>query len=222
MRVAVYTAIAGGYDDLKPHPEIPDVDFIAFTDGPPADGWEVRPIECQPTEDQRVEHPRDVAKFYKLFPHVALPDHDFTVWIDGSHEIQSETFVFDCMAAVMDAGIAVYEHPWRQCIYDEAVASLDLVKYQGLPITEQVDAYRAEGHPEKWGLYATGTMARANTPAVAALMADWWAEMGRWTYQDQLSLPVVCRRRDIRPDTFPCHQVFNNQWTAIRPHHRED
>lgn len=219
MRAAVYTAIAGGYDDLKPHPEIPGVDFIAWTDdGEPADGWDVRAIE----QFGVGPHPRDVAKFYKLFPHVVLEEYDFTVWIDGSHEVLSETFVFDCMAATQGAGIAVYDHPWRQCIYDEAVASLDLQKYQGLPIDEQVDAYRVEGHPEKWGLWALGTIARAKSPEVAALMSAWWAELGRWTYQDQLSFPVVCRRLGMRPDTFPCHQVHGNTWTAIRPHYRED
>lgn len=217
MRVAVYTAIAGGYDDLKPHPDIPGVDFIAWTDGQSAEGWEVRPLDAQGTE-----HPRDAAKFYKVFPHVVLPDHDFTIWIDGSHEILSESFVFDCMAATMAAGIAVYGHPWRQCIYDEAEASLVLPKYRELPIAEQVASYRAEGHPEGWGLYALGTIARAKTPEVAALMSAWWDELRRWTYQDQLSFPVVCRRQRIRPDVFPCHQVFGNTWTAIHPHNRED
>lgn len=217
MRVAVYTAIAGRYDDLKPHPDIPGVDFIAWRKASTTyslNGWEVRPIEGD-------GHPRDIAKHYKMFPHRVLPDHDFTIWIDGSHEILSESFVLDCMAATMDAGIALYQHPWRQCIYTEAEASLFLPKYQGLPIAEQVAAYRSEGHPEDWGLYATGTMARASD-VVAPLMESWALELERWTYQDQLSFPVVCRRHDIRPDTFPCHQVHGNTWTRIHPHHRED
>lgn len=33
-RVAVYTAIYGGYDTLREQPEMPGVDFVCFTDDP--------------------------------------------------------------------------------------------------------------------------------------------------------------------------------------------
>jgi hypothetical protein len=214
---AIYTAVMGGYDDLLPHPEIPGVEFIAFTDRPvESDHWDVRVIDPGPG------HPRTVAKQFKLFPHRVPPEHEYTIWIDGSHEILTDRFADHAMAAIGDSDIAVYEHPYRDCIYIEADASVDLEKYLGLPIREQVESYRAEGHPERWGLYACGTIARRNTPAVEALMDDWSAEIDRWTYQDQLSLPVVCRRRGVRPQVFPLNQVYGNTWTAIRTHHRKD
>jgi hypothetical protein len=162
-----------------------------------------------------------MAKLPKLFPHSFVAGYDQSIWIDASHEILTPNFVGHCLAAIGDSGMALYEHPWRDCIYQEAEASIVLEKYAALPITAQVDSYRSE-YPEHGGLYATGTLARRHTPAVAALMAAWAAEIARWTYQDQLSLPVVCRRLGFTPETFPCHQVFNNQWTAIHPHHRED
>lgn len=217
MSVACYTAVMGGYDDLPSHPDIPGVEFVAFTDRAiETDQWNVRVVV--PGHG----HPRDAAKLYKVFPHRYLPEHEYTIWIDGSHEILTADFAAHCLAGVGDSGMAVYEHPWRDCIYPEAEASLQLPKYQGLPIQEQVDSYRADGHPEKWGLFATGTIARRNISGVQALMDAWAHELDRWTYQDQLSLPVVCRRLGVRPDTFPCHQVFGNQWTRIHPHHRED
>lgn len=219
MRVACYTAVAGGYDDLPAHPDIPGVDFVAFAPkGIDPNGWQVRPI----LPYQRGEHPRMTAKWYKLFPQARLPEYDASVWIDASHEILTEHFVDHALAAIDDSGIALYEHPWRDCIYDEAEASIVLRKYAGLPILDQVAEYRAEGYPAHAGLYACGTLARHHTADVAALMASWWHENLRWTYQDQLSFPVVCRRHGITPATFPLHQVYGNQWTAIRPHHRED
>jgi hypothetical protein len=217
VSVAVYTAAFGQYDDLKPHPEILGVDFIAFTDRPiESEHWDVRVV--QPTD----EHPRTQAKRFKLFPHEYLPEHEFTVWVDASHEILTEHFAANAYLALDETDIALYQHPWRDCIYDEAQASIVLQKYAGLPIEAQVESYRTQGHPEHWGLYACGTIARRNTPDVAKLMASWSNEIDQWTYQDQLSLPVVCRRAGIRPATFPLHQVFGNGWTAIRSHHRED
>lgn len=220
MSVACYTAICGGYDDLKSHPDIADVDFVAFTDDPTlaSEEWTVRLVAPDGT------HPRDQAKQFKLFPHCWLPEYDFTIWVDGSHEILTDRFALDAIAAIDETGIAVYEHPWRSCIYEEAAGSLEEQpeKYQGTPITEQVGSYRAAGHPENWGLYATGTIARYRSPQVAMLMEAWAAEIDRWTYQDQLSLPVVCRRLDMRPATFPLHQIFGNPWTSIHAHNRRD
>lgn len=39
----MYTSIFGGYDTLKPHPDIPGVDWVCFTDDPALrqDGWTV-------------------------------------------------------------------------------------------------------------------------------------------------------------------------------------
>jgi hypothetical protein len=207
----------GGYDDLKPHPDIPDVDWIAFSDTVESHpDWDVRHIE--PCDN----HPRDVAKTYKLLPHLFLPEYDYTIWIDGSHEVLSPDFAAHSLAAIGDSGIAVYDHPWRQCIYTEAEASVGMEKYLSQPIREQVEAYREEGHPDNWGLYATGTIARRRCPEVTDLMVAWGAEMDVWGYQDQLSFPVVCHRLGVRPDTFPWHQVHGNTVCAIRSHHRED
>lgn len=217
MKVAVVTAIFGGYDDLKPHPEIPGVDFICYTDNPtPVAGWDVRKTATLPSS-----HPRLEAKYWKMFAALLLPAHDFTVWIDGSFLIHSPSFVAEAVACIGESGIAMFPHPWRDCIYDEADASVGLLKYQGLPIYDQVAEYRKEGHPEHWGLWATGAIARANTAAVDDLMEAWWAENEKWTYQDQLSFPVVCRRMGVRPDVFP-HHLVTNPWTAIHGHHRED
>ena len=213
----IYTAIFGGYDDLKAHPDLDGVRFVAFTDDANLEpnGWEIRYVPSNGL------HPRDQAKEYKLFPHRFFDD-DTTIWIDGSHEIINPDFPYHVMASLVDSDFALYEHPWRDCIYDEADASIVLEKYQGQPIVEQVAHYRAQGHPEHAGLYACGTLARRSTPAVTELMEAWADEIEDWSYQDQLSLPVVCRRLDFTPATFPLHQVFGNTWTAIQPHHRSD
>jgi hypothetical protein len=214
---AIYTAVCGGYDELPTHPPIEGVEFIAFCDEPvESDLWEVRPFE------NKLGHPRMAAKVAKVFPWLLLPEHEHTIWIDASHEITTPDFAWRTISAINETGLALYQHPWRDCIYEEAEASLKLEKYQGLPIEAQVDSYRAEGHPEHFGLYACGTLARRDTPSLRSLMEAWWAEIDAWTYQDQLSLPVVCRRQGVKPATFPVHQVWGNSWHLIHPHKRDD
>ncbi|MCU1494793.1 MAG: putative glycosyltransferase [Acidimicrobiaceae bacterium] len=217
-RVAVYTAIMNCYDELPGHPEIADVDFIAYLDRPlERDDWQVRSIDHVGTE-----HPRIVAKRYKVLVGEHLADYDYTIWIDGSHEIVSSSFADEVIASIGSSGFALYRHPWRDCIYDEALASIALPKYGGLPIEAQVAAYRELGHPEHDGLWACGTLARTKSPKLDQLMAAWMDEIERWTYQDQLSLPVLLRRFGIAPSEFGHHQVLYNPWLRIRGHPRND
>lgn len=212
-RIAVYTAIAGGYDELKDHPFIPGCDFIAFSDRltqHPA--WQIRGIPDQPGV-----HPRMVAKWYKLMPHLALPEYDLTLWIDGSHQIANPHFLEEAIFQLGDSEMALYRHPDRDCIYDEADLSVTLRKYQDQPIREQVEHYLSEGHPPHWGLWACGTLLRRRTGLIAALMTAWWDEINRWSYQDQISLPVVLRESGFRPRVFDHHQR-SGTWTVIGGH----
>lgn len=59
----VYTAITNGHAQLSARPEVPDTDFICYSDVPiDRDDWEVRPIAA-PTGLS----PRMRAKFHKVF-----------------------------------------------------------------------------------------------------------------------------------------------------------
>lgn len=214
---ACYTSIMGGFDPvLHPAPPVPGVEFVCFTDDPDltGDGWETRVVE------RPEQHPRMRAKWFKCHPHLAFPDADRTLWLDGSHRILSAAAVLEALDWAGETGIAAHHHP-RGCIYAEAKASMDFQKYQGLPVVEQAESYRAEGHPEGWGLWACGSLARARSDAMDAAMEDWWSECLAWTYQDQVSFPVVMRRASIRVTEFP-HAQYCSPWFEILGHARGD
>jgi hypothetical protein len=220
VTATVVTACFGGYDTLRPQVDQDvDVDWVAFTDDVDlaGDPWRVE-VRRAP-----VRHPRMAAKVYKLAP----PVQGDVVWIDANTEITDSSFVRRALAARRN-GIAVFRHPDRDCVYEEAAASLRLCpeKYSGQPILEQVERYRAEGHPAHGGLYACGTIAwdQADDRALA-VAARWWAEIERWSYQDQLSLPVVLRRLGLEPGILPARQTekrgrgwIGNRWQRIWPH----
>lgn len=210
------TALFGRYDKLAPVMDIPGVQCICFTDDPElkVEGWEVErwtaPVGW---------HPRMAAKWFKTHPRQAT-DADRTVWMDASHKVIRQSAVWKALDCVAKAGIALHRHPARQCIYQEANASLRFRKYDGQPIAEQVEAYRKEGHPEAWGLWACGTMATVRGPA-DALLSEWWEECLKWSYQDQISFPVVMRRNGVRPSDFPDHQ-YRSPWFRAGEHLRND
>lgn len=224
-RAVVVTACYGGVDTTLYPPAAQDlpVNWICFTDQADLKAPAPWKVIHQPA---RFDHPNLAAKVHKTTPDVGCTD---VVWIDASHQVTSRSFVREALAARHD-GVAVFAHPRRRCIYDEADASLGVEgqdgKYAGQPLLDQVAAYRAEGHPEQAGLYACGVVAwDLSDPRAAELGRRWLAECERWSWQDQLSFPVVCRRLGLTPGVFPVRQIerrgngcLANRWLRIWPH----
>lgn len=217
--VIVYSAIYGGYDPvLYPAPRIGGVDYVCFTDDPDlsGDGWTVL------VEERPEPHPRMRAKWFKIHPHLVFPDAERTLWLDGSHKILDAAGIFRSLLCAQDTGIAAHHHP-RRCVYAEAEASMGFEKYASLsPSTvEQAEHYRQAGFPANAGLWALGSIARVRSDRLDAAMEDWWRECVEWTYQDQVSFPVVMRRHGIEVATFPWPQ-YGSPWFQIMGHARTD
>lgn len=220
-RSACYTCITGGYNELLPHPPNPDVDWIAFVDNPvliephgqdweSGTSWQLRP--CHPyTGNDRLR-----AKYHKLHPHRVLPDYDHSVWIDGTVSVLDPDFPNQAMAYVNDSGLALWPHPFRQDAYSEMLVSAAMPKYVNEPMFEQMGHYNHVGFPFDYGLWAGGVLARHHTK-VEPLMQTWWANILRWSIQDQLSLPFVLWRLGATPGEFP-QSLYVNDWLSITGH----
>lgn len=200
--VAILTAITDGYDTLKPvMPQAGlDVEWICVTDGLPhpdaeaAQGWT---LVCEPHEGV---HPNRAAKRPKLLPW-EYTTAACSIWIDASFRVVSDRFTAEALAHADP--IAQFVHPWRDCLFDEAAESALLPKYSGEPVIEQGAYYRARGHPEHWGLWAAGVIARRHTAEVRELGAAWAHEVEVWSFQDQISQPYALREVGLRPQAFP-------------------
>lgn len=207
--IIAYTAIYGGYDDLKPHPEHPYVDrWLCYTDNQDIDAqnWDVI------IDPGRFQHPRLSAKWHKCHPPVA----DSTVWLDGSIEMHNTGLIDAILENLQVCDWTMFSHPVRTTILDEAQASVPLHKYHGLPIMEQVQHYLDQGYPDTT-LWATTTIGRDHSQRVLQASAAWFCENERWTYQDQLSLPPVLHRFGIDPKPLP-YSLWGNPWFDLRHH----
>lgn len=207
----VVSAIYGGYDDPKPHPSHPNVtDWRLFTDDlrVDRDGWSVR------FHPSRRRHPRMAAKRHKLS---CQTSDEPVVWMDGSIALRGPQF-FDVLADGLTQGdLVMFRHPDRDCIYPEADVSAQMAKYAGQDVHGQVDWYRRQGWQEHAGLWASTTFAYNPTPKIAAFLDDWWAHNVAFTYQDQLSLPVVLAAHGIVPVDIPGN-LWHNRWFTLSGH----
>ncbi len=232
-RVCVYTAICGNYDTLKPVPE-QDVpcDYVCFSDDIRLTNpgqWKILPVE-----DAGQRHPRMRARFpkilhHRIFPRGRLrrvrslfaPRYTHTLWIDGSIRVKSASFVREFVQHIGAAGWSMFIHPDRSCIYPEAEFSTSMPKYFDQPVMAQAAAYRAEGYPAENGLIASGLIARSTSADLSEIEEMWWSENVRWSYQDQLSLPVVLWRLKRNCDLVR-KNLWSNEWFDWMPHHRQD
>lgn len=238
VRSVVYTAIFGNHDQLnQPAVQDADCDFICFTDQrlPTRVGaWNVVHVKARAGM-----HPRMQAKRFKLLSHEVFHGgrlalryrlrhsawsmryrYTGSIWVDGSLAIKSNSFARDLLAtAAAEADWAMFRHPDRDCIFAEAAVSATLEKYHGLPLFEQVEAYRREGVVEHGGLFACGVIARQEplNDRLRRVNELWWKENVKWTYQDQLSLPYVLKQTDATVGVIP-GKLRDNQWFDILAH----
>jgi Protein of unknown function (DUF616) len=209
--VAIVSSIYGSYDDLKPAcpQEGADVEWVLVTDDETIPdghlGWRVVHLPLP------WRAPVRAAKRAKVCPWW-YTDAPASVWVDGSVRVTSPHFAVQALE--LADPIAQFDHPDRDCIYQEADTAAALPRYAAEPCLEQAAHYRAKGHPEHWGLWAATVIARRHTGDVYNLGLRWLQEIGDWSCEDQISQPFVLREIGLRPSLLPGY-YRHNQWLQV-------
>lgn len=212
MHVTLISALYGDYEAAKPLPALNPAPHraVMFTDNPDlhAPGWElaVEALDDLPNAMLRAKH-------IKIMAHTHIRT-DVSIWVDASMTIIRDDFITLCLDALRGDDIAFMAHPWRDCIYNEAAHSSALEKYALTPIAAQAAYYRSIGHPEHWGLFASGHLVRHHNTRTRDHATHWWHENLTRSWQDQTSLPVITRL---------CEATWNTnlpwaKWWGITPH----
>ena len=205
-KVALYTAVYGRSDWVKPAPKTPaGVPCLFYTDRVETAleaeglGWEAKVVPHRIATlrgEPRITAPMLAHKWWKTHPELACPGAEVSLWIDGSMEVTVGDYVDRCLWALGTDDWACVPHPARSCIYPEAEYSATLTwRYDAASIRAQASFY-SQFHPANYGLVATGANVRRHTPRVLELSDSWWVECLQWSHQDQLSLPVLLRLSD--------------------------
>lgn len=188
MRLAVYTCITNGYDELLP-PQVtpPGVDYYCFTDDAdvvvaPWTYRDVGALRLGAAEQNR---------YLKMHPHKYFPHYDASVYVDGNIRIVGDLRAL-AEEALRHADIAMYRHPVRNCLYDEAAACV-LIGLDWVPkVRRQMRRYEREGYPRRHGLNEANIIVRRhNQSHIAKAMELWWQEYSAGARRDQLALNYV-------------------------------
>lgn len=224
-RIAVYTAVFGGYEGAIPQPAQEGVDYIRFTDEPVgARGWEERIVE------RRLGDPVREARRYKVLAHEFLPGYDVSVWMDANYLVIGD---IRSLAAerLSNAPMAVFDHAAtrsdpRRCVFDEYESIMEMGHAAGRLkddpdlMRAQIERYRAEGYPDHNGLTFTAVLLRRhNDPAVVRTMERWWSEIERGSRRDQLSIDYAAWREGLELERIG-EDLRSCPWFEMIAHHR--
>lgn len=206
--IAILTANYDAYDTVKPALAQAgvEVDWVLVTDHEPADahGWRV---VVEPCPDVLPVRAAKSAKF-EPWKYTAAPA---SIWLDASFRVTSADFAAEALAYAKP--IAQFEHPWRDCLFAEAVEIAALGMDPEGVAAWQTKRYREAGHPVGWGLWASGVIARRHTAAVRRMGAAWAREVANGSARDQVSQPFVLREAKLRPAALPGTHLAN-KWLA--------
>ncbi len=190
MKIAVVSANLGSFDKPVTHvPQSVGCDFYHFTDV---------------TFPRRYNSmtPRLQARIPKMFSWQMAPGYDYYLWVDSSCALLHEDSVKWFLERLGDAEIAVFKHPNRSTIQEEA----DYLKLRlniNCPYitpryeNELIDEQLAEVDPSL-PLFASTAFIYKNTPEMRAALKEWWYHTSRFHSIDQLSLPEALRGRSVR------------------------
>lgn len=226
MKVCLYTTNFGGYGTHKPIcdqilPEGVTLSKFVITDDAKLEFTGYKKILN--TTIRRELCSRMKAKYFKMlaFTESELSGFDVYFYVDVSIKIHHNGFVAEVLKKLEKADMCIYEHPRRSDVIAEANESIKMAKYFKEPINEQVRYYRTRFGLHKSKLYAGGLFAFKKTPKLYGVMAEWFLENIRWSYQDQLSLPYILDKYGITVAAMDGNQ-YDKKYFTISISDREE
>lgn len=198
-RIAIYTSIFGAYDTIIEPEYVPDnCDFYIITDQN-IDGesaWKKITVDLDAyglTNESNVIKNR----FFKMFPDKIFPNYKYSIYVDGNIRISTDLTEF--IHGMNQYGVKLHNHFRRNCVFKEIEACLEWRKdtYENLSMHKEY--LLKAGMPREYGLLEAPMIVREHrNPLCIKLMQEWWDEFLKCSKRDQISLPYVLWKNNIR------------------------
>jgi len=212
-KIAIYTSIFGNKDNLKEQIKFDNVDYYCFTDNKElkTNTFTIKYVPATSVDSVRS------AKIFKILPHIFLKDYEYTIWIDGNIIITSR--FLELLEYLKEGDMALYKHPDRDCVYQEAAACVKRNKDNHLTVKMQIKQYHKEGYPQHNGLNTAGVILRRNSSEnVQKINMAWWEEIKNHSRRDQLSFNYVLWKNKLNIVTIDLPYEHGNLFFKILKH----
>lgn len=198
-RIAIYTSIFGSYDSLNEPVILPDnCDFYVITDLEVNNESSWKKIHVN-LDEYGLENENNVTKnrFFKMFPDKLFPEYSFSIYVDGNVKIITDLTEF--INNMNSYGLSMHLHSSRKCIYKEINVCIKKKKDTKENLEKSLEHITKNGMPKEYGLLEAPVIVREhNNPVCKKIMNEWWWEFITYSRRDQLSLPYVLWKNNIR------------------------
>ncbi len=148
--------------------------------------------------------PRLQARIVKTHMWDFAPGYDYYLWVDSSCRLSDENSVQWFLDKLGDGEIAVFKHPHRDTVQEEADYLRHRLAINCPYITpryenEDIDGQLAAVDPSAH-LYASTAFICKNTPAVRGATKEWFYHISRFHSIDQLSFPHAIHELEYELD----------------------
>lgn len=189
MKILVLSANLGGFEQkiVENVPQSVKIDQFRFTD------------ENFPPRFNSMA-PRLQARIPKMWSWKMVPGYNYYIWVDGSCNLSHPDSVKWFLDQCKYTDLAVFKHPNRNSIQEEA----DYLKqrlaikcpyitprYENEMIDEQLAVIKEDKEYVDNKLYASTAFIYKNSGRVHGLLSHWWTHTSLYHSIDQLSFPYV-------------------------------
>ena len=218
-KVVVYSCVTDSYDLvertlLASRPKVDcNAKFVLFTDNEVKSHnliWQIKPLLTTKS------NPRKTARWHKINSHVVVPEADICLWVDGTQIFKEFRLWRDLIEPYLVEDLAAFNHPDRNCIYDEFQACNQLKKDHTAIMQQQMDKYRDLGYPRNNGLVETACVLRRHNEKIKAFNEAWWKEVDNHSVRDQLSFNFVAETQKLPYSHIPGRGTHSPFFMYIR------
>ncbi len=206
-RIAIYTSIFGEYDKILNPMYINDnVDYFIFTDLKVNDNmiWHKFDISNLQSIIGKLSN-QDKNRYFKMLGYQYLKNYDYIIYIDGNLEIYGNlTKLVKYINSL--SGLAMYNHPSRDCIYNEAEVCKILKKGNYHSIDLEINRYKDEKMPRHYGMCECNVIVKDMHNAISdKILSTWWMNYINGTSKrDQISFPYTLWTMNIQIEKIGC------------------
>lgn len=220
MKKCIYTVLVNDYDFIFP-PVVKelDVDYILFADSKnlKISGWEIKYINNKLIKKFS---PSKLNRYYKMLPHLFLSDYDISIYIDANIKIIGKINTLFDEFLNSQCEIGLLRHPHRNNVKQEISACIRLNKaISNAAIIDEYYRYIDDGFLDKLQLTENNVIIRLhNNKTVTTAMEFWWSCFQTSAGRDQISLPFVRQKSNLKEIIYQFNARIDNPYFKIYSH----
>lgn len=207
MKIVIYSAVFGGYDDPQPYLVSSflreNVEFVWISDEKLKNGncWETWYHPYYQTDDKYKYAKTN--RFFKLQPHKTdLIKSDINIYIDSNKRLFNIDMLLGYCQELWDnpnLDAIFCRHTERDTVAQEVREVARLRRDDPKLVMNQYKKYIKEGFPDDIPLIVASVQIRkTKAPDLQDMLDCWWNEVYNKSYRDQISMPYAIWKTDFR------------------------